>query len=170
MLKVVMRANLCKLHLRGKLLMDVTRLTLMDIQEQTLLLHLLQELKKDVQELKEDVRLIKNRMDMLDPKCGENKTVETTLENPFEILRSFGFRANSLEELLEQEKQFSEEHLDSEKNRGSLLKVLVELAPKPKHGSKISALDIIQCQCRDLLATGFGNIFVPLVDRGQRCP
>ncbi|XP_066953182.1 uncharacterized protein [Macrobrachium rosenbergii] len=136
MLKVVMRANLCKLHLRGKLLMDVTRLTLMellpqghkeggfmmmyrvscnktkgderkenqvsgkrrDIQEQTLLLHLLQELKKDVQELKEDVRLIKNRMDMLDPKCGENKTVETTLENPFEILRSFGFRANSLEE------------------------------------------------------------------------
>ncbi|XP_066959021.1 uncharacterized protein [Macrobrachium rosenbergii] len=69
-----------------------------DIQEQTLPLHLLQELKKDVQELKEDVRLIKNRMDMLDPKCGENKTVETTLENPFEILRSFGFRANSLEE------------------------------------------------------------------------
>ncbi|XP_066953126.1 uncharacterized protein [Macrobrachium rosenbergii] len=34
MLKVVMRANLCKLHLRGKLLMDVTRLTLMELLPQ----------------------------------------------------------------------------------------------------------------------------------------
>lgn len=54
------------------------------------------------------------------------------------------------QQLLEREKQFSEEHLDSEKNRGSLLKVLVELAPKPKHGSKISALDIIRVSMQRL--------------------
>ena len=66
-----------------------------------LLLPVLQKLEENVRELKEDVRLIKNRIDMLNPKCGANMTVETTVENPFEILRSFGFRANSLEEVSE---------------------------------------------------------------------
>ena len=65
------------------------------------LLPLLRELKKDVGELKEDVRLIKNRMCKCNPKSGANKTVEITVENPFEILRSFGFRANSVDEVSE---------------------------------------------------------------------
>ena len=59
------------------------------------------EHKEDVRALKDDLSLLKNRIDMLDPKCGEHKTLETTLENPFEILRSFGFRADSLEEVSE---------------------------------------------------------------------
>ena len=55
------------------------------------------------------------------------------------------------QQVLELEKQLlSEEHLDGEKDRGSLLKVLMELAPKPKHGSKISALDIIRVSVQRL--------------------
>lgn len=54
------------------------------------------------------------------------------------------------QQLLEREKQFSEEHQDGEKNRATLLKVLMELAPKPKHGSKISALDIIRVSMQRL--------------------
>ncbi|XP_045105196.1 uncharacterized protein LOC123500574 isoform X2 [Portunus trituberculatus] len=62
-----------------------------DIQETMLLL--LKKLEENVRELKEDVGFIKNRIDV-NPKCDANATVE----NPFEILRSFGFRADSFEE------------------------------------------------------------------------
>lgn len=69
-------------------------LLLQDIQETMLLL--LKKLEENVRELKEDVGFIKNRIDV-NPKCDANATVE----NPFEILRSFGFRADSLEEVSE---------------------------------------------------------------------
>lgn len=48
------------------------------------------------------------------------------------------------QQLVEREKQFSEEHQDGEKNRATLLKVLMELAPKPKQGKKFSTLYIVR--------------------------
>lgn len=54
------------------------------------------------------------------------------------------------QQLLQREKQFSAEHPDGEKNRATLLKVLMELAPKPKHGKKLSSLDIIRASMQRL--------------------
>ncbi|MPD06595.1 hypothetical protein E2C01_102414 [Portunus trituberculatus] len=54
-----------------------------------------------LQELKEDLHIIKNRMDMLNPECGANKIVKSTIENPFEMLHSFGFKASALEKVSE---------------------------------------------------------------------
>ena len=81
-------------------------LLLQDIQEQFMLLRpLLREvIQENVRELKEDVLLIKNKMEAYlnrECTCRAKKTVETTLENPFETLRSFGFKASSVEEVSE---------------------------------------------------------------------
>lgn len=46
--------------------------------------------------------------------------------------------------LLEREKQFSEGCENSKKNRNDLLKILIELAPKPKKNAKVAALDIVR--------------------------
>lgn len=69
-----------------------------------LLREALQEILNSVQELKEDVRLMKNSMEAClnrECTCIAMKNVKTTVENPFETLRSFGFKASSVEEVSE---------------------------------------------------------------------
>lgn len=43
------------------------------------------------------VRELKTKLDMLDH--ASNKVVETSVDNPLEVLRSFGFKADTVEEV-----------------------------------------------------------------------
>lgn len=48
------------------------------------------------------------------------------------------------------EKQFSEGVEDLKKNRNTLLKILIELAPKPRKNTKVAALDVIRATMQRL--------------------
>lgn len=59
-----------------------------------------QDLKQEVQDLKQEVQVLKQEVQELKSKIeNSSESTESIVENPFDELRSFGFKAASLEEV-----------------------------------------------------------------------